>query len=206
MKTTGKFLGIVLLSLIFVVPAISGNYEIDKKKSTVKWTGKKVTGKHYGTIDLHSGSIQTEGKKITSGSFKMNMESIVCEDLTNESTNKKLVGHLKSDDFFSVEKFPVSKMELKEIEHKGGSDYTFTGHLTIKGVTHPVTFDAKTEVENGQLVSKGTIEVDRTRYDIRYGSGKFFDNLGDNMIYDTFTLDFDVVANEVSGTAMSENN
>ena len=204
MKTTGKFLGVFGLALLFSFGAIAGDYKIDKTKSTVKWTGKKVTGKHYGTIDLAQGTLTVKDDKIHSGSFEMNMESIVCEDIKDESTNQKLVGHLKSDDFFSVDKHPVSKMELKTVEHKGGNESSFTRPLTIKGVTHPVTFDAEADVSNGRLTSSGIIEVDRTLYDIRYGSGKFFDNLGDNMIYDTFSLDFNVVATETTGGGITQ--
>jgi polyisoprenoid-binding protein YceI len=112
-----------------------------------------------------------------------------------------LVGHLKSDDFFSVEKHPVSKFEIKDVKHKSGNQYTLTGDLTIKDITHPVSFDAAVDVKDKQLTAKGKMEVDRTLYDIKFRSGRFFSGLGDNLIYDTFTLDFDIVANDSSATA-----
>lgn len=205
MKTKGKLLGTITFAFFFAMASFAGNYEIDKNKSQVKWSGKKVTGEHYGTIDLKDGSVMVEDGKIAGGTFVMDMTTIVNEDITNESMNGKLVGHLKSDDFFSVEKHPDAKLVLKDVKHNSGDDYTFTGYLTIKEITHPVTFDAKSTVANGKLTSKGKIEVDRTLYDIKFRSGKFFSDLGDNLIYDTFTLDFDVVAMASSGEQMSEN-
>lgn len=205
MKTSGKVAGTLVLIIMLVVQGVAGEYEIDKAKSTVKWNGKKVTGEHYGTVNVKGGNLQVDDNIVRSGIILMDMNSITVEDITNESTNKKLTGHLKSDDFFSVEKHPDARLELKNVIHKSGNDYTFTGDLTIKEITHPITFDAKMDVKNGSLTAKGDIEVDRTLYDIKFRSGKFFSDLGDNLIYDTFTLNFDVVANETSG-ATSESN
>jgi len=204
MKTTEKLLGTIAFAFIFSVASMAGNYEIDKNKSEVKWNGKKVTGEHYGTIQLKDGTVKVKDGKIAGGTFVMDMTSIVNEDISNESMNGRLVGHLKSDDFFSVEKHPDAKLVLKDVKHNGGDDYTFTGHLTIKEITHPVTFVSKSKIDDGKLTSKGKIEVDRTLYDIKFRSGKFFSDLGDNLIYDTFTLDFDVVASASAGEQMSD--
>ncbi|MFW5822068.1 MAG: YceI family protein [Tangfeifania sp.] len=205
MKTKGKLFGTITFAFFFAMAAFAGNYEIDKNNSQVKWSGKKVTGEHYGTIGLKNGTVMVEDGKIAGGTFVMDMNTIVNEDIKNESMNGRLVGHLKSDDFFLVEKYPDAKLVLKDVKHKSGDDYTFTGHLTIKEITHPVTFNAKSTVADGKLTSKGKIEVDRTLYDIKFRSGKFFSDLGDNLIYDTFTLDFDVVASPSSGEQMSGN-
>lgn len=203
MKAKAKFLGTVLFTIVFSAASLAGNYEVNTNKSKVKWNGKKVTGEHYGTIQLEDGTVKVEDGKITGGTFIMDMNTLVCEDIENESMNGRLVGHLKSDDFFSVEKHPAAKLVLKDVTHKGGEDYTFKGHLTIKEITHPVTFDGKASVDDGRLTSTGIIEVDRTLYDIKFRSGKFFQDLGDKLIYDTFTLDFDVVAS--AGEKVSEN-
>jgi polyisoprenoid-binding protein YceI len=196
MKTTLKFLGTASLVMVFAMQVFAADYKIDKSNSKVKWNGKKVTGEHYGTIDLKSGNLEVDNNKIKSGTFTMDMTTIVSEDLTNESMNKKLVGHLKSDDFFSVDKFPGSTFVIKESEHKSGNTHSITGDLTIKGITHPVTFDSEVVIDGNNLRAKGKIEVDRTLYDIKFRSGRFFSDLGDNLIYDTFTLDFDVVATQ----------
>lgn len=205
MKTTVKLLGTISFAFFFVIGLSAGNYKIDKNKSEVKWSGKKVTGEHYGTIQLKNGEVMVKDGKIAGGTFVMDMTTIVNEDIESESMNDRLVGHLKSDDFFSVEKHPAAKLVLKDAKHKGGDDYTFTGHLTIKEITHPVSFDATSSVEDGKLTSKGKIAVDRTLYDIKFRSGKFFSDLGDKLIYDTFTLNFDVVAMESAGEQVSEN-
>ncbi len=141
---------------------------------------------------------------IQSGIVEMDMNSIVDEDLNNVAMNKKLVGHLKSDDFFSVDKYPVSTLVIREVKVKSDKEQIFNGDLTIKGITKPVTFHADVSNQNGKLTAKGTIEIDRTLYDIKYGSGKFFASLGDNMIYDTFSLDFSVVANSISEKELTE--
>jgi polyisoprenoid-binding protein YceI len=116
--------------------------------------------------------------------------------LKDEGTNQKFVGHLKSDDFFSVEKHPNVKFEITSL--KAGSsagEYTVNGKLTIKGITNDVNFPAKVSVNNGGLVKAvGTAKLDRTKWDIRYGSGKFFQDLGDRMIYDDFEVTFDIAA------------
>ena len=202
MKTKSRIFYTVIFSLVLALPMVAAEYEVDKKKSKVKWNGKKVTGEHYGTIALKSGTLEVDDNKIESGTFQMDMTSIVNEDLKDESTNANFVGHLKSDDFFSVDKHPVSTLVLTNVKHKTGNTYVFSGNLTIKGITHPVSFDAKVDVNNDKLAANGKIEVDRTLYDIRFRSGKFFPDLGDKLIYDTFSLDFNIVATAGAGTAM----
>jgi polyisoprenoid-binding protein YceI len=206
MKTIRKLSGTIALVVFLAVQLMAAEYKVDASKSEVKWNGKKVTGEHYGTVDIKSGTLQVKDNMVKSGTIVMEMTSITVEDLTNESMNQRLTGHLKSDDFFSVDNHPESTLELKEVLLKTGNEYTFTGDLTIKDITHPVTFDGTMDVKNGKLTAKGKVEVDRTLYDIKFRSGRFFSNLGDNLIYDTFTLDFDIVANEFSETTMGGSN
>lgn len=204
MKTLGKLTGTITLVAALAMQVVAADYKLDKSNSKVKWSGKKVTGEHYGTIDLKSGNLEVENNKIKSGTFQMDMTSIVNEDISNESMNNRLVGHLKSDDFFSVDKHPVSTLVIKEVKHKSGKTHSFSGDLIIKGIIHPVIFDSEVVIDGDKLRAKGKMEVDRTLYDIKFRSGKFFSDLGDNLIYDTFTLDFDVVATSDEGTAMLE--
>lgn len=205
MKTTKKLLGTFALAVVFAVQAMATEYKVNTNESTVKWSGKKVTGEHYGTVEVEKGALQVEDNKVKSGTIVMDMTTIDNEDLTNESMNQKLVGHLKSDDFFSVEKHPYAMLRLNKVVQKSGNEYTFTGDLTIKDITHPVTFDATMDVKNDKLTAKGEVEVDRTLYDIKFRSGRFFSDLGDNLIYDTFTLNFDVVANAAGDTVTESN-
>ena len=169
-------------------------YVADASKTTIVWLGKKVTGSHDGNIKLSSGSITSDGKAITAGNFEIDMSSITCKDITDAEYNAKLVGHLKNDDFFSTDKFPKAMFVLKSAKAKGNDLYDLTGDLTIKGVTKPVTFPATIKTVGKTLTATAKIVVDRTIYDIKYGSGSFFDNLGDKAIDNDFTLDVNLVA------------
>jgi len=197
MKTINlKSVFILLVVLGLGTAAFAESYKVDKAGSSVKWTGKKVTGQHNGTISFREGALDITGGKPSGGVFLIDMNSIVCEDLTDADWNQKLIGHLKSDDFFSVEKYPVAKLVLTGVEAKGGKKYLFKGNLTIKGITHPVEFEATVNFSGNTASAAGTLVVDRTLYNVRYGSGKFFDSLGDKTIYDDFTLDFNVSASK----------
>jgi polyisoprenoid-binding protein YceI len=193
-----KTLSAITLSVILFFGAanlaVAQDFNVNASQSKVKWNGKKVTGEHYGTINLKSGNLTVANGQVTGGNFEMDMNSIVCEDLTNQDINARLVGHLKSDDFFSVDKHATSKFVVTNVKKVSGNEYEFTGNLTIKGITHPVTFTANTEVNGNQLKANGKITIDRTKYDIRFRSGRFFSDLGDNLIYDDFTLDFSLTA------------
>lgn len=157
--------------------------EIKTKESTITWIGKKVTGSHTGNITLKEGHFNVEEGKPVGGQFIMNMNSIDVTDLTGENKGK-LEGHLKSDDFFGVEKYPTSKLVITSISDKGNGIYGVVANLTIKEETHPVNFDLKWN-ENSATTN---LTIDRSKYNVRYGSGSFFDNLGDNTIYDNFDL------------------
>lgn len=160
--------------------------EVDVQASTVEWTGKKITGAaHTGTIQLKNGFLNlTDEGRLTGGEFVMDMNTIEVTDLTGEYKTK-LENHLNDDDFFGVNNYATSKMVLTNVDHKEGNQYEVTGDLTIKEKTEPVTFDM--EVKEGTANAK--VVIDRTKFGIRYGSGSFFSNLGDNTINNNFTLD-----------------
>ncbi len=173
--------------------------KVDASKSIVNWKGKKVTGEHVGTVKVSKGVLTVEGNKLVSGSFDMDMKSIVNTDLTDESFNAKLIGHLKSDDFFSVEKNPVSAFKITKVEPIAGAkagepNYTITGDLTIKGITNPLTFPATVKITGNKADATAQFSVDRTKYDIKFRSGKFFQDLGDKLINDDFLVDLSLVA------------
>jgi len=162
--------------------------KVDTDASSVQWTGKKVTGQHEGTIKLKEGALEFDKGSLVGGSFTIDMTTIVCTDL-DEGTGAKLVGHLSSDDFFGVPNHPTATFVITKVASaatKGA--YEVTGDLTIKGITHPLTFEAQVDKNS----AKATLVVDRTKYDIKYGSGSFFDGLGDKMIYDDFDLALDL--------------
>lgn len=176
--------GIATVIVLTTVAFTNTKKEVDVDSSTVNWTGEKVTGSHNGTIQLESGYLMMENDKIVGGEFVMDMSSIEVTDLTGENKGK-LEGHLKSEDFFGVEKHPTAKLVITSAASKGNGKYGIVGDLTIKNETHPITFDL---AMNGDTAST-ELTIDRSKYNVRYGSGSFFDNLGDKTIYDNFDLD-----------------
>ncbi|WP_248723182.1 YceI family protein [Seonamhaeicola sp. ML3] len=156
---------------------------IKTESSKVVWKGYKVTGSHEGTIAIKSGSLTFEADKLVGGEFVIDMTSINTTDLEGNWKNK-LDGHLKSDDFFGVEKYPTANLIFTSVEASGKNSYKVTGDLTIKGKTNPVTFDMSIYGNK----ATANIKIDRSKYDVRYGSASFFDNLQDKVIYDEFDL------------------
>ena len=186
MKNTIKNFAIVALVTFtaFSFTTIEENKkEIKTDKSEVVWKGYKVTGSHEGTIAIQSGSLTFEDEKLTGGEMVINMTTINTTDLEGEYKGK-LDGHLKSDDFFGVANHPTATLVFKDVTASGKNAYSVSGELTIKGKTNPVTFTISI------YGSKATasLKVDRTEYDVRYGSASFFDGLKDKAIYDEFDL------------------
>lgn len=157
--------------------------DIKIKNSKVVWKGYKVTGSHEGTINIKSGSLSFNDGKLTGGECSIDMTTLVSTDLTGEYKGK-LEGHLKSDDFFGVEKFPTATLIFTDVKVKGKNSYNITGDLTIKGKTNPVTF----EISIYGSKATTSLKIDRTKYDVKYGSTSFFDGLKDKAIYDEFDL------------------
>jgi polyisoprenoid-binding protein YceI len=122
------------------------------------------------------------------------MNTITCTDLTDATYNAKLLGHLKSEDFFNVEKYAQSKFVIKSVKEVKSGEVLIKGNLTIKGITHEIEFPAKVKNDGKQITTTAKITVDRSKYDIRYGSKSFFEGLGDKMIYDEFDLNLKLVA------------
>jgi len=176
--------------------ATAVNYTIDPASSKVEWVAKKVTGQHNGSVALKSGELKAEAGAITAGKFTLDMNSILVLDLPAEDEyNAKLLGHLKSADFFNVESAPESSFEIVSVEPiagaaAGAANYNVKGNLTIKGISKAITFPATINVSENNVAANAEFDVDRTEWDIKYGSGKFFQDLGDKMINDEFTVKF----------------
>ena len=184
----------MVLFMAFTKPIKETTYKVDTQRSSIEWLGKKITGQHNGTIKLSSGELVVNGKAVKGGAFTIDMNSIACSDLQGEY-GQKLVGHLKNDDFFSVEKNPTSKFEITKVTSAGANRVNITGNLTIKGITQPLTFPATVKQKGDAIVAvaKG-VKVDRTKYDIKYGSKSFFTSIGDKAIDDEFELAINLVA------------
>ena len=179
-----KTIAIALMLILGTTVSSAQTKKIDASKSKISWLGKKVTGQHEGTINIKEGNLVFAGKKLSGGTVTVDMTSLVSTDLKAGEGKEKLEGHLKSEDFFGTEKFPTSKIVFKKVAAKGKNIYTVSADLTIKEKTNPVTFEITV---NGNT-AKTTLKVDRTKFDIKYGSGSFFDNLGDKVISDEFEL------------------
>ena len=191
LKISSIFLFVAVIALsAFTNPIKPVNYTVDAAKSTITWVGKKVTGSHNGTIAIQSGTLAVNGKSVTGGTFTIDMNSI-----KDAEGSAKLEGHLKADDFFGVAKFPTSNFVITKVAGTG-ANVTVSGNLTIKGITKPLSFPATVTVNADGTASAlaGKIVVDRTKYDIKYGSKSFFDSIGDKAINDEFELAVKLVA------------
>lgn len=195
MKTLLTFLFAGLLGLTTTTNVIVQKLTVDTNQSTAHWKGAKVTSSHEGLISIKDGVIELKNGALTGGNFTMDMTSITCTDL-KEGGAKKLVGHLMSDDFFGVANHPTATLNITKVADAGAGTYDVTGDLTIKGQTHPVTFNTLVVQSDLGLSATAKIVVDRTLYGIKYGSGKFFDSLGDRMIKDEFELNVNLIASK----------
>lgn len=203
MKTITSTLALFILS--FALFAGNGEGEkntlnVNTEKSKIYWTGKKVTGEHTGTLMLKGGNVTVENGVPTAATLDIDMKTIVVTDIEDAGTNAKLTGHLNSPDFFSTEKFPQGQFvasSFTPIDGASGEEpnYTVTGILTLKGISNEVSFPAFISVSGKKLVANGKITFDRSKWDIRYGSGSFFEGLGDKVIYDDVDLNFVLSAN-----------
>jgi polyisoprenoid-binding protein YceI len=170
---------------------------VDAKASTFKWHAKKVTGEHMGTANISGGNIIVEKGIITGGTIEVDMTSINVTDLEGEYKGK-LEGHLKSDDFFSTEKSPKSTLVIKKIEPIKGSktaeNYTVTADLTVKGITREIVFPAIIVIKGNSVTANADFMIDRTLFDIKYGSKSFFEGIGDKAIDNDFNVKVRIVA------------
>lgn len=185
---------IALLGLTFGAQAQKVTYKADATKSQIKWTGKKVTGEHFGTVDLKSGTVEFDKGKFTGGTFVVDMTTIKVTDITDAGMAGKLKGHLDSDDFFSTSKFTTAELKVTKVTEVGKSKYNVTADLTIKGKKASVTFPASVYENAGVVTAVANVTIDRSKYDVKYGSGTFFEGLGDKMIYDDFYLTINIEA------------
>jgi polyisoprenoid-binding protein YceI len=158
-------------------------YTADLAASTIEWTGFKPTGSHTGTINISSGDLSTIDGKISGGSFTVDMAS-----LKDSEGSGKLEGHLKSPDFFDVEKHPTATFEITGLEEAEGN-LMLSGNLALKDAKNNVTFPVSVAHVNDSitLISE-TFTIDRSKWNVTYGSKSFFDNLGDKFINDDIEL------------------
>ncbi|HEY0740867.1 MAG TPA: YceI family protein [Chryseosolibacter sp.] len=191
---------ILLLTASVLVSSRSvttNRYVIDNQQSVVAWTGTMAfsdKGSHTGYVNISKGELIVENEQLTGGLVELDMTTIADKEHGRENG---LVEHLRSPDFFDVEKFPVSTFEITHVVTASGQYPKVTGNLTIKGITHPVTFPAQIEVKNGVVNASGKLVIDRTLWDVRYKSGKFFFNLADEAIADQIYFEIKITGKKL---------
>jgi len=180
-----KTFAIVIVAFLAIsFTTIENKKEVKLKNSKIVWKGYKITGSHQGLISIKSGHIIFNKEKLTGGEFIIDMQSITCTDLEGEY-KVKLEGHLKSDVFFGVEKFPTASLIFTQVKYAGENSYKARGNITIKGKTEKISFN----ISVYRNKANATLTIDRTKFNVKYGSTSFVDGLKDKAIYDEFDLD-----------------
>ena len=188
-RTAAKFIT-VFVSILTAADTL----QVDMENSQIKWIGRKVTGEHSGTLNLSGGWVVLDKNSINSGKFIFDMASISNTDIESPEWKQKLEDHLKSEDFFHTDSFPHAILKIKNrqsliIENSKISAQVLAD-LTIRGITHEIKFPFDLTQSQNNFNAEGSVDIDRTLYNIQYKSGKFFDELGDKLIYDNFTVQF----------------
>ncbi|MFN8345985.1 MAG: YceI family protein [Spirosomataceae bacterium] len=198
MKTIKSIFAATLVVLSFSVVAKPGKkasqtLKVNTEASTFNWLAKKLTGEHSGTVKIQSGNLVTDGNKLTGGDFTIDLNTIKDTDIQGDFAGR-LETHLKSADFFDVAKFPTSTLKITKAVAKGGENYDLTGDLTIRGTTQSITFPAVVKITGKAASASAKFDVDRTKFGLTYRSKSFFENIGDKMIYDNFTVEVKLTA------------
>ncbi|MCP9198364.1 YceI family protein [Gramella sp. GC03-9] len=179
--------------------AEAAKFSVDTEASVIEWQGSKPTGNHTGTISIAQGTFMATDSLIQSGNFVIDMNSIEVTDLEGEDKTD-LEAHLKGTvegqegDFFNVNKFPEATFEVTGITEKEGQKM-LQGNLTIKEETKNISIPVSInqDGENIQITSE-QFAIDRTKWNVNYGSKSVFDGLGDNFINDDIELTIDLKA------------
>lgn len=171
----------------------SGDYVMDNDNSSIKWTGRELSTKsHYGSLQMKNGSLTVNTDGTINGIIKIDMTTIDCEDLQGRS-KASLERHLRSDDFFSVESHPIATLTFKsEGGIEAGNKLAFNGDLEIKGISHPISFESELKSVDPKVSALVDMTFDRSKYNVRFRSGTFFQNLGDKLIYDDIEISVDI--------------
>ena len=171
----------------------SGDYVMDNDNSSIKWTGRELSTKsHYGSLQMKNGSLTVNTDGTINGIIKIDMTTIDCEDLQGRS-KASLERHLRSDDFFSVESHPIATLTFKSEGGIGaGNKLAFNGDLEIKGISHPISFESEVKNVDPKVSALVNMTFDRSKYNVRFRSGTFFQNLGDKLIYDDIEISVDI--------------
>ncbi len=182
-------------------PVTDGKYAFDVENSSVEWSGSKTLIADYvdtGKITISGGYIVFAGGMPTEGSLTVDMKTIMAQKTGKGDGEDGLSKHLKSADFFDVENNPEAVFTLKSTTPVEGEAYKvlLLGDMTIKGITQEITIPAEVYTQGGKTFIKADTKLDRTLWNIRFGSDKFFDNLANNVISDLFEVEFQLVVKQ----------
>lgn len=178
----------------------NGIYKVDTEKSVLEWVGRNINNRHYGRIAVSDGEIAMENGRPVSGKLVLNMNEITNADIQDEGWRGMLIRHLKSDDFFDVEKYPTARFELHNSvaipgATPGTPNFEISGSLTIKEAARSISFPAIiAQQEDGSLKAHASLDVDRTNWNVCYGSGKLYERLGMHLVNDLISIELFIVA------------
>ena len=184
-------------------PVPDGAYTVDAALSVIRWTGRNLFNHHSGTVRLREGEIRVRQGELGSGRFTIDMATIACEDLGDPALNAMLLAHLRTGDFFDVERHPTAEFVAESAERiatctDGTPNFVLRGTFTLRGVSRPLEFPVliAAKDEGRHLTGQGVLEIDRTEYGSQYGSGKLFRFLGQHVVNDLVHLHVKVVAEQ----------
>jgi rhodanese-related sulfurtransferase len=176
------------------VAAFSGSLPIDTEESRLEWTGRNLINKHWGTIGIADGKLVFENGNLVGGRITLDMKKIACADPAGSPMHDVLIAHLADDDFFDTEQFPTATLELDTFPAAlegppGGPNLKVSGLLDLRGVRNTVDFAASAGwTTDGRAAAQAAFAIDRTRWGVLYGSGKFFRHLAGHLVNDLIEL------------------
>tara|TARA_B100000945_G_scaffold314208_1_gene311502 strand:+ start:710 stop:1246 length:537 start_codon:yes stop_codon:yes gene_type:complete len=169
---------------------------INVNKSEINWIGRKVTGEHSGYLKLSNGWISLKNESVANGKLNFDMKTITTTDIESIEWSQKLDEHLMNEDFFFVDSFPTANLKVKSSKTQDlylvNPIHIITADLTIRGITNEISFPVSISSSNNTYIANGSIDIDRTLFNIKYKSKTIFPDLGDKFIYDTFTINFSI--------------
>ena len=178
-----------------------GVYVVDTGAGRVEWIGRNPTTRHHGTVKIAKGQFKVETGMI-SGTFEMDMNTIHNINLEGDELHPVLEQHLRSDDFFFVKLFPKAVFTITEGKPKDPAwltspNYSVKGKLSLRGVSAPLEFDATVnKAEKNRLAIESHFDVDRTQWNVIYGSTRFFEHLGMHKVFDLISIQVNLVADK----------
>ena len=181
-------------------PAPDGRFEIDLEESRLEWLGRNLINKHWGTAAIESGHLDFSHGQVTGGEFVIDLTKLECADLAGTDMHDVLIDHLRNDDFFDVERHPKASLVIEDVQAEGNTspgsqNIKVKGNLTLRGQTHPIEFPVAAGLtEEGKPAAQAAFSIDRTRWGILYGSGKFFNRLAGHVVNDMLEFQIRIIA------------